>query len=226
MISFACIVPHPPILLPAVGSEADRARLKNTISALEVLGKKFKDSNPDLIIISSPHADWGFNVPLHFLTPQHFQGQIKTYLTGTEPAEFHFQEGKRIFEDNNLELDFKKVAFIASGDMSHCLKEDGPYGFNPEGPKFDQDLQEFLVKKEIGKILQLDDIYPGAGECGLRSFSFLLGALEAAGVKYEPEILSYEGPFGVGYLVADLKPGDKQVGVEKQKKDGKTNKDK
>ena len=217
MISFACIVPHPPILLPTVGSEADRDQLKSTISALEILGKRFKDSNPDLIIISSPHADWGFNVPLHFLTPQNFQGQIKTYLTGTEPAEFHFKEGRRVFEENHLELNFKKVAFIASGDMSHCLKEDGPYGFDPEGPRFDKDFQELLIKKETGKILHLGEAYPNAGECGLRSFSFLLGVFEAAGINYEPEILSYEGPFGVGYLVADLKPGDKPVASEKQK---------
>lgn len=99
--------------------------------------------------------------------------------------------------------------------MSHCLKEEGPYGFNPEGPKFDKDLQEFLTKKEIGNILQLDDIYPNAGECGLRSFVFLMGILDAAKTVYQPEILSYEGPFGVGYLVADLKIEDNKVKSEK-----------
>jgi len=51
----------------------------------------------------------------------------------------------------------------------------------------------------------LDDLYPEAGECGLRSFCFLLGILEASGISWQPEILSYEGPFGVGYLVANFK---------------------
>jgi len=52
--------------------------------------------------------------------------------------------------------------------------------------------------------LKLDEIYPEAGECGLRSFSFLLGILEASGALWQPEILSYEGPFGVGYLVVNF----------------------
>jgi len=55
------------------------------------------------------------------------------------------------------------------------------------------------------RILKLDDLYPEAGECGLRSFCFLLGILEAGGIDWQPEILSYEGPFGVGYLVANFK---------------------
>ena len=90
--------------------------------------------------------------------------------------------------------------------MSHCLKDDGPYGFHPDGPKFDKDLIESLKKKDIEKILKLGELYPGAGECGLRSFCFLLGILEESGINYQPEILSYEGPFGVGYLVVDFKP--------------------
>ena len=94
---------------------------------------------------------------------------------------------------------------IASGDLSHCLKEEGPYGFHPDGPKFDKALIESLKKKDIEKILKLDEMYPDAGECGLRSFCFLLGILEASGLDYQPEILSYEGPFGVGYLVANFK---------------------
>jgi aromatic ring-opening dioxygenase LigB subunit len=217
MIIFACISPHPPILLPSVGSEADRSLLKNTIGFLDALGKKLEAASPDLIVISSPHADWGFNVPLYFLA-QNFQGQIKTYLTGPESPQFHFEEGRRIYSEARLESDFKKVALIASGDMSHCLKEDGPYGFNPEGPKFDKDFQEFLVKKELEKILQLDETYPSAGECGLRSFAFLLGILDAAKAKYLPEILSYEGPFGVGYLVADFKFEDNKIKSEANEK--------
>jgi len=48
-------------------------------------------------------------------------------------------------------------------------------------------------------------MYPEAGECGLRSFSFLLGILEEAKIDWKAEILSYEAPFGVGYLVANFK---------------------
>jgi aromatic ring-opening dioxygenase LigB subunit len=90
--------------------------------------------------------------------------------------------------------------------MSHRLKEDGPYGLHPSGPKFDQKFIELLKKKDITGILDLDlDFLEEAGECGLRSFCMLLGALEGTKINWQPEILSYEGPFGVGYLVANLK---------------------
>jgi len=202
-IVFAAISPHPPIILPSVGSPEDRAQVKNTIKALEGLGTRLTELKPDLIIISSPHPDWGFNVPLFFLA-KNFNGEVKTYLMGLESPKFYFEEGKRIYKSKIQNLK-SKIALIASGDMSHCLKEEGPYGFQPDGPKFDKALIEALKKKDIDNILKLDEMYPEAGECGLRSFCFLLGILEASGINYQPEILSYEGPFGVGYLVANFK---------------------
>ncbi|KPJ55260.1 hypothetical protein AMJ47_00030 [Parcubacteria bacterium DG_72] len=205
MIKFACFSPHPPLLLPDVGPKEDREKVKKTIVALESLAKTLKEANPDIVFISSPHPDWGFNVPLYFLAKD-FKEEIKTYLTGPEPPEVHFAKGKKFY--NNLEKN-KNCALIASGDLSHCLKEDGPYGFHPQGPKFDNALIDFLKKKDIKSLLKLDEIYPEAGECGLRSFSFLLGILEAhslnSGQAWQAEILSYEAPFGVGYLVANFK---------------------
>ena len=203
-IVFAAIYPHPPIILPSVGSKEDRLQVKKTIESLELLGKKLKELKPDSIIISAPHPDWGFNVPLFFLAKD-FKGEIKTYLIELEPPQFYFEEGKKFYRGLTPVKNSKKVALIASGDLSHCLKEEGPYGFNPDGPKFDKDLIEALKKKDIANILKLDDKYPEAGECGLRSFCFLLGILEASGLDWQPEILSYEGPFGVGYLVANFK---------------------
>jgi aromatic ring-opening dioxygenase LigB subunit len=203
-IVFAVISPHPPIILPDVGSPKDRAQVKKTIESLEKLGKKFKEISPDSVIISSPHPDWGFNVPLFFLAKD-FKGKIETFLMGVELPEFYFEEGKKLYHLISQKSNSQKIALIASGDMSHCLKEDGPYGFQPDGPKFDKELIESLKKKDIANILRLDDKYPEAGECGLRSFCFLSGILEASGLSWQPEIMSYEGPFGVGYLVANFK---------------------
>jgi len=202
-IVFACISPHPPIILPDVGSPEDRAQVRKTIESLENLGKKLKEAKPDSIIISSPHPDWGFNVPLYFLA-HNFAGETKTYLTSLEEPKFYFEFGQKIYKSEILNSK-SKVALIASGDMSHCLKEDGPYGFQSDGPKFDKSLIEFLNKKDKESILKLEELYPEAGECGLRSFCFLLGMFEESKIDYQPEILSYEGPFGVGYLVANFK---------------------
>lgn len=204
-IVFAAISPHPPIILPSVGSEEDRGKARKTIESLEKLGDKLAEAKPDSIIISAPHLDWGFNVPLFFLAKV-FKGEMKTFLTELESPEFYFEQGKKIsrelFSANSAN---KKYALIASGDLSHCLQEDGPYGFHPDGAKFDKDLIESLKRKNIEKILKLDKLFPDAGECGLRSFCFLLGILEESKINYQPEICSYQGPFGVGYLVVNFK---------------------
>ncbi|MCX6760880.1 MAG: class III extradiol dioxygenase subunit B-like domain-containing protein [Candidatus Nealsonbacteria bacterium] len=200
-IVFAALSPHPPIILPSVGSEEDRDQVKKTIKALEGLGELLKKENPEEIIISSPHPDWGFNVPLFFLA-RGFKGEIKNYLIGSESPDYYFLKGKEIGGELLSAKIKKRIALIASGDLSHRLKEDGPYGFNSDGPKFDEKLRELLKKKDIETILKLEEMYPEAAECGLRSFVFLLGILEGSKIKYNAEILSYEGPFGVGYLVA------------------------
>ncbi|NLM72456.1 MAG: AmmeMemoRadiSam system protein A [Clostridiaceae bacterium] len=97
----------------------------------------------------------------------------------------------------------KKVVFIGSGDLSHRLKEDGPYGFAEEGPAFDEFLVENIKAADFKKLLDIDErLCEQAGECGLRSFAMLAGALN--GYRVKSKVLSYEGPFGVGYMIAEL----------------------
>lgn len=239
MLVFACISPHPPILLPTVGSPSDRAKVAKTIEALESLGPKLAATKPNLIIISSPHPDWGINVPWHFLGsrvwglgsskagwkienhqeadaiplnpipytlfPSQRGNKLCLYpiLTTLDSPQKHYEWGKKIARSLPRA---KRMAWIASGDMSHRLKEDGPYGFHPAGPKFDRKFIKLLKDKDVEGILNLDsELVEEAGECGLRSFCMLLGALEAQGTAWKPKVLSYEGPFGVGYLVANFR---------------------
>lgn len=94
----------------------------------------------------------------------------------------------------------RRVVFIASGDLSHKLKSDGPYGFVEEGPKFDAEVMENLGGADFLKLLTMDNkLCSRAAECGLRSFWIMAGALDKKSVTAEK--LSYEGTFGVGYGV-------------------------
>lgn len=202
MIVFACLAPHAPIFLPDIGSETDRDQVKKTITALARLGQKMAAAKPDCLLVTSPHPDWGFNVPLHFLARDIHDIEVKTQLTDQQSPQVHFERGQKLIAGLAY---IKRLAWIASGDMSHRLKKNGPYGLHPSGKKFDQKFMSLLKKKDISGILNLDPVLiEEAGECGLRSFCMLLGALEETQVKWQPKILSYEGPFGVGYLVSQL----------------------
>jgi aromatic ring-opening dioxygenase LigB subunit len=93
----------------------------------------------------------------------------------------------------------EKWALIASGDLSHCLSQDAPGGFTPQGAIHDQAAQKALEISSPEPLFALSTSQiEQAGECGLRSLLVFLGL-----VRGEPiETLSYEAPFGVGYCTA------------------------
>ena len=100
-----------------------------------------------------------------------------------------------------------QAAVIASGDLSHRLTKDGPYPYSPYGAKFDSRLLELLEQGDFKSLFNLDKtMLTEAGECGLRSLYILAGTLD--GRTARAEILSYEGPFGVGYGVARFKTSE------------------
>lgn len=104
----------------------------------------------------------------------------------------------------------KNTVIIASGDLSHRLTEDGPYEYSPQGEKFDKELIENLENGNVVNIFNMDKcMIEEAGECGLRSLYILLGAME--GNSIQGELLSYEGPFGVGYGVMKFKQESENI---------------
>ncbi len=138
-------------------------------------------------------------VPLHFFSESGSSFRlVRIGLSGLSP-QLHYRLGQCIAA--TAEKLKRRVVFIASGDLSHKLRDDGPYGFAPEGPEFDRITTEALGKGDFLKLLELDqDFCESAAECGLRSFWIMSGALDRKAIK--SRLLSYEGPFGVGYGVA------------------------
>jgi len=142
--------------------------------------------------------DHGTLIPLYFINKFYTNYKlVRIGLSGLSTTE-HYRFGKCIAETAE-KLD-KRVVFIASGDLSHKLKEEGPYGYAKEGPEFDRQLTEAANRGDFLSLLTFDnDFCERAAECGLRSFIIMAGALDKKAVK--PELLSYEGPFGVGYCI-------------------------
>ncbi|NLG84199.1 MAG: AmmeMemoRadiSam system protein A [Firmicutes bacterium] len=99
----------------------------------------------------------------------------------------------------------RRTVVLASGDLSHRLGGESPYGYDPAGPEFDRRLMELLGRADVMGILSLPrDLVEKAGECGYRSLVMMLGSLDGQAV--EARVLSYEAPFGIGYGVALLRP--------------------
>lgn len=100
----------------------------------------------------------------------------------------------------------RRVAIVASGDMSHRLKDEGPYDYHPDGQRFDMEVKKLLAAGDVQAFLDISDkLRDNAGECGYRSLVMMFGVLD--GREFTSQVFSYEGPFGVGYLTAGFLPG-------------------
>ena len=149
--------------------------------------------------------DHGTMVPLYFIDQGYIHYKLVHITYGLLPREDLYQFGKAIQEAvEGIEED---VIVIASGDLSHKLSIDGPAGYHPSGKQFDTEILELLGAGAVEKILAMEScLTEEAGECGLRSIDIMLGTCD--GYNITPRVLSYEGPFGVGYGVVGVEIGD------------------
>lgn len=193
--TIAIISPHGPIF-------ADRfnVRTAEVFHELELPGNQklaraianaATGNNLPTELLSSPELDHGVIVPLHFLLKNltYSPTLIPIGLSGRS-LEDHYQFGSMIARVCESKLN--RTAVIASGDLSHRSITE-----------FDEKLIELLKANDVRGIINLDpQLIAEAGECGLRSIAVLLGAIPPHTSHFS--LLSYEAPFGVGYLAARL----------------------
>lgn len=149
--------------------------------------------------IPESFLDHGITVPLHFLISAGFKKKVLPVTISLVPLRELFEFGR--FLAGCAESSGKKIAIVASADMSHRLTAEAPSGYNPKGRVFDEKLAGLVKKNDVKGVIEFDPILAEeAGQDALWSIAILLGALDGKGFK--PEVLSYEGPFGVGYMVA------------------------
>lgn len=160
------------------------------------------ETRAPLQLISEEKLDHGCGVPLYMLTQNIPNLKIIPLYYSDLSLEAHYNFGKLM--QREIQVNKSRIAVIASGDLSHRLTKNAPAGYSSKGVKFDNKLMEFLSGKKTKSILNMSEkLISEAGECGLRSIIILLGILD--GIEYKPETLSYEGPFGVGYLTMSFK---------------------
>lgn len=262
LASFA--VPHPPLIVPAVGRGGEAAITK-TSRAYERAADIIAELKPDTIIISSPHSlmyadyfhisprenahgsfanfgapqerfdekydtrlvkaiceiadktgfsagtlgekdptlDHGTLVPLYFIRQKYNGGKIVRVGLSGLPLADHYRLGMIIKEA--VDETGTRAVFVASGDLSHKMRAEGPYGFAPEGPEYDERIMHTLGTAQFDELFGYDETFcEKAAECGHRSFVIMAGALD--GISVKAEALSHEGITGVGYGVCTFIP--------------------
>ncbi len=264
-LNFAAISPHPPIIIPEIGSQDDLIKVSDTVLGMKKLAHLLLEAEIDTLIVISPHSviypdkfnicameklfgtfaqfdapetilefkndielvieisatlhkddidhvfydndleffemDHGLMVPLYYLSKnQEYPFKVLTIAYSGQSRAKHFSFGQTLGEI--IKNYNGRIGVVASGDLSHRLIQ------NKTGKLFDTKIVEDIKKNNVNNILYYeDDFISSAGECGYKSILILLGILDHT--RTNPQILSYEGPFGVGYLVANYSLKDK-----------------
>ncbi|HKS08913.1 MAG TPA: AmmeMemoRadiSam system protein A [Pyrinomonadaceae bacterium] len=145
--------------------------------------------------------DHGITVPLYFLLRNGWQGKVVALGYSFLSNDDHIRFGRCI--KKAIDLLGRPVGFIASGDLSHRLAPHAPAGFNPSAHVFDETVVAALRANDPQAIVDIDfNLRKLAGECGFRSMLVAIGA--STSLPLACEVMNYEAPFGVGYLVAQL----------------------
>ncbi len=260
---FACVSPHPPVIVPAVGHGRER-ETSATIEALATLRARLAAAAPDTLIVICPHGpvaadrfaildgplrgdlgrfgagalrferscdselvqaileacerrgvplkavgDWERDdhsawVPLHFLQDAAPGAPVVMLAISLLPPQAHHELGCAMAEA--IAKTDRRVAIIASADGSHALNSDGPYGFHPAGPRFEEEFQRAFQAWDVSAVLAFDDAYRrDAAEDAVPSLAILMGALSLHEAR--PRILAAEGPWGVGYMTGLVEIG-------------------
>ena len=162
---------------------------------------------------SNESLDHGTMVPLYFINKYLSNYNLVVVGLSGISLEANFEMGKIIKEAcNNLN---RRVVYVASGDLSHKLKEYGPYGFVKEGPIYDEKIIDVMSNARFDELLHFDlDLLDKAAECGHRSFIMMSGFLD--GIKVKSKFYSHQDVTGVGYGICSYYPFDPYIELAKE----------
>lgn len=161
-----------------------------------------KETKPYVVPVDSSELDHGALVFLDFLLDR--GGSAKFVLLTATHGNPHFFYDFGSALRQVLSGGKSRYAYVASGDLSHCTKSSWGRVYHKEGPEFDALVGDAVRNCDATKLLSLDKSFlENAQQCGLYSFLICFGLFK--GIRCTSEVLSYEDPFGVGYLVASFR---------------------
>jgi MEMO1 family protein len=145
--------------------------------------------------------DHGALVPLRFLAAAGWRGPT---LVIAFPIRPELDDARRLgaaLADAAL-ASGRRWALVASGDMSHRLTPGAPAGYDPRATDFDLAVHAAIEAGDLEAALSVDDeLRDLAAEDVLDPLAVAAAAIGDTGGR---RVLSYQAPFGVGYLIAVL----------------------
>lgn len=151
--------------------------------------------------MSGDDLDHGSMVPLWFLAEAGYRDPLLVVALPYDDTETEERFGRAIARAAATRNE--RWAVVASGDMSHRLTRHAPAGFHPRAHEFDEAFVSAIRDANLRRATSPDpELRELAGEDVIQSTAVAFGAIGDASHGFS--LLSYEGPFGVGYCEAIL----------------------
>ena len=180
------------------GDFATRSEIKcDTVLGLHIK-KGFEEQGIPATFASQEKLDYSASIPLSLLELQNIK------LIVIQPPDHSMKALMRYGTalHHRVQQSDKRIAVLASGDLSHSLTESAPLGLKLEGTVLDQDIIALFRSRRL-PIRKIQSFSKEAairtGICGLNAFAMLAGILHH--MNFKMRFHSYEGPLGVGYFV-------------------------
>ena len=168
---------------------------------LDTIAREAEAQSYEVVRLRAHELDHGTAVPLYFLQHNGWHGGVVALGYSFLTSDDHLRFGECV--KRAADRVGRPVAFVASGDLSHRLKPEAPAGYNPDAHLFDEEVVDALRTNSPDRIINIDqELRRVAGECGYRSMLVAFGVTSE--LPLSCDVLNYEAPFGVGYLVAQL----------------------
>lgn len=150
--------------------------------------------------VGNASLDHGTQVALRMICTDRSLPMVPLYPCNNVSFESHVRFGASIAEP--IINAHERIGLLAVNDLSHHLSEFSPEGYRPEGVLFDKAVINALKKQSPKSLLETAHKYEEEVSInGLRAFLIFMGILENIHTRFH--LLSYESPFGIGYLTAE-----------------------
>ncbi len=171
-------------------------KVKSDFLLIDHIQRLMREAKIPFTLTSSESLEYGFNVPW-FLLGSQMTAKLIPISPSQADGKAHLDFGRHL--KRVLHAEPTRVAIIASADLAHKSGKDISESEASAGSEFDTLIETSLRAHTISTILNMDTpALEKVKQCGYRPIMTLLGILDE--VQVRPEVLSYEAPFGVGYI--------------------------
>jgi len=189
--------------------QADFEQFGDLITKMEIasdvgLAYKIKESletKKQLVLSCDAKLDYSMAVPMHYLYECCSSASLIPLYTAKLSAQDHYELGQLMRPVINETS--KKVAVVAVGDLSRTDDKTKTTNGSSRLKEFDDLIIRLLKSKKINELKVIEQsLLTDSNECLYLALLILLGILDET--DYKTDIFSYETPFGVGLLTANL----------------------